>query len=63
MNNSEQISSDELIILEEKIQNCESQIKLAQKQKNCYERQFLEISRKLTGSILFEKAKSEVSSK
>ncbi len=64
MNSSNQNNLlDKMTELEEKIQNAEGQINIAQNQKNYYEKQFLDISRELASSILFQKIKSEVDSK
>ena len=59
MNNSQQEILQKMIELEEKLQNYDNQISILQKQKEHYQKQFLEISRNLASSKLFEKIKSE----
>ena len=56
MNNSQNNLLQKMIELEERIQEAEGIINITQKQ-------LLEVSRELSNSILFEKAKSEVCSK
>lgn len=53
MNDLQNNLLEKMIVLEEKIQNAEAIINTSQKQ-------LLEISRELTNSILFSRAKSEV---
>ena len=60
MNDYQENLIEKMRKLEEKLQDFDSAINLAQKQKEHYQKQFLEVSRELTNSILFEKIKSEV---
>ncbi len=60
MNNHQQNLLQNILELEEKIEDVESQIAIAQQQKNYYEKQYLKTSRELSNLIIFEKAKSEI---
>lgn len=60
LNNIKQDLLQKITKLEEKIQDSERQISIAQQQKNYYEKQFLKISRELSNFIIFQKAKSEI---
>ena len=61
MNNSQNILLQKMMELEGKIQNAEGQINIARKQKDHYQKQFLDVSREFSNHVLFEKIKSEAS--